>query len=64
MFLKISEKFLEIFWHLINSKNIFRVSKNILSTLNKYILGFRKIKKYFEKYENLLRASIRYINMF
>jgi hypothetical protein len=50
---KIPGKFLEMFWHLMNSKNILRVSKNILC----------KIEKCSEKYENLPRASIGYINM-
>jgi hypothetical protein len=35
-----------------------------LSNLNKYIFGFRKIKKYTKSNENLPKTSTVYINMF
>jgi hypothetical protein len=53
-----------MFWHLMNSKNIIRISKNIFKFLKKIDFGFRKIEKYSENYENLPSASIRYVKMF
>jgi hypothetical protein len=39
---KIPRKFLGMFWHPMNSKNVSRAFENVLSTSNKYILFFRK----------------------
>jgi hypothetical protein len=42
MALKILGKFLDMFWHPINSKTIFSTFENILSNSNKCIFNFRK----------------------
>jgi hypothetical protein len=43
---KIPRKFLEMFWHLMNSIKIFGVFKSYLCDSNNWILLLRKRKKY------------------